>query len=402
MPEYRTIKGGPDHCPLFKAEVIVNGLSFTAPEFSKTAKDAQSKAAKLALEHFTGFLSLSTDYPITASSSGSLQAFSQAINQTTAVSRSSSSAKDDKRPREQGHLCKTQLQIYAQKRKLPLPEYVNECEGPPHARHFKSRVILEGTSYESDGYFSSLKEAENSAAKTALFSLSPDGVQEDNIYKSLLQELVQQQHCSLPEYNTIQSGASHNPIFISAVEVGGVVYRGDVAKTKKLAEQNAAKVAYSALKERGCKGSPVSNVKDAEAPGSVKVEATEAPGSAIVVATGVGYYSQNAKIDSQKLVESSIVAVKQEEHNGGLLDSSIVTVKQEECDRGSGADKAGALPVSSVSAAMLVRAPKRGNPPVVVRPTEVASTDLAAEGVTAEPAPELEGPPLTRRRLMTA
>lgn len=39
------------------------------------------------------------------------------------------------------------------------------------------------------------------------------------------------------------------PIFVSQVEVEGVLYTGQEAKSKKQAEMSAAKVAYMALKE---------------------------------------------------------------------------------------------------------------------------------------------------------
>ena len=40
------------------------------------------------------------------------------------------------------------------------------------------------------------------------------------------------------------------PTFYSNVEVGGEIFRGKEGKSKKQAELNAAKVAYSILKER--------------------------------------------------------------------------------------------------------------------------------------------------------
>lgn len=53
----------------------------------------------------------------------------------------------------------------------------------------------------------------------------------------------------LPKYTTISYGESHIPSFSSTVEIKGEFFKGDVAKTKKQAEMNAAKVAWSHLKE---------------------------------------------------------------------------------------------------------------------------------------------------------
>ena len=54
----------------------------------------------------------------------------------------------------------------------------------------------------------------------------------------------------LPVYSTEKSGASHMPMFLSTVEIEGETFVGQKSKTKKLAEMNAAKVAYTCLKER--------------------------------------------------------------------------------------------------------------------------------------------------------
>lgn len=50
-----------------------------------------------------------------------------------------------------------------------------------------------------------------------------------------------------PSYETVTSGLSHKPIFVSTVEIGSDSFLGGEAKTRKQAEMNAAKVAYYAL-----------------------------------------------------------------------------------------------------------------------------------------------------------
>ena len=60
-------------------------------------------------------------------------------------------------------------------------------------------------------------------------------------YKSYLQELVQTDKKSL-SYNVVkETGPSHNKTFEVEVEVDGIVYAHGVGKSKKEAEQNAAK-----------------------------------------------------------------------------------------------------------------------------------------------------------------
>ncbi|XP_050260577.1 double-stranded RNA-binding protein 1-like isoform X3 [Quercus robur] len=149
------------------------------------------------------------------------------------------------------HFYKNQLQNYARKRYLCLPEYSCECEGPPHASQFRCKVTVDGQTYESPEFFSTSKDAENAAAKVALASLVPDGAKEDNsgLYKNLLQELVQKEGFSQPVYDTKSFREGHEAIFVSTVEIREV-FKGHEARTKKQAEMNAAKIAYATLKER--------------------------------------------------------------------------------------------------------------------------------------------------------
>lgn len=70
------------------------------------------------------------------------------------------------------------------------------------------------------------------------------------LYKNLLQELAQSEGFTLPEYKTEKCGPPHKLTFFSTVEVEGEIFRGKGGKSHKLAEQNAAKVAYMAFVER--------------------------------------------------------------------------------------------------------------------------------------------------------
>ena len=67
---------------------------------------------------------------------------------------------------------KSQLQIYAQKRGKNLPSYYSTNLGSLHAPLFKSKVTIDGQTFESPKYFRTMKdEAEIAAAKVALMSL---------------------------------------------------------------------------------------------------------------------------------------------------------------------------------------------------------------------------------------
>ena len=64
--------------------------------------------------------------------------------------------------------------------------------------------------------------------------------------------MVQKEGLRLPIYDTNKSGERHCLTSIATVEIEGEYFAGEVAKTKKQEEINAAKVAYKALMECKC------------------------------------------------------------------------------------------------------------------------------------------------------
>ncbi|PKU69945.1 double-stranded RNA-binding protein 1 isoform X1 [Dendrobium catenatum] len=227
LPAYTNTRDGPDHNPIFGASVVVNGQTFDAPNLSKSVKEAQNKAAEVALDYLSA-IPLASVTPAQA-------------------------AGDDPPPAANAQFSyKSQLQHYAQKRNIGVLKYDSVREGSAHALRFKARVTINGQTFESSQYFSTLREAEHSAARVALTSLPLEENRQDepNFYKNLLQQLVQKEGRSLPIYNTQCDGESHMPVFTSTVVVDGESFVGDVARTKKQAEMNAAKVALNHLKGR--------------------------------------------------------------------------------------------------------------------------------------------------------
>ncbi|XP_019451246.1 PREDICTED: double-stranded RNA-binding protein 1-like isoform X2 [Lupinus angustifolius] len=265
LPVYQTVKDGPDHNPHFISTVTVNVVQFQSPQPTRTAKQSQNDAAKLAFYHFSPNPDSNPNPNPNSHLSPSHHSLSHGscdpcdvdsiVLQPTQSSQISSSVTSTMIEVEQKnilHLYKNQLQNYAHKRNLNLPVYASAWEGPPHALRFKCKVTIDGQTFESPKLFATLKDAENAAAEVALISLSPGGVQEGQIglYKNLLQELVQRKGFRLPSYNTKKYGQAHMPIFVSQVEIEGETFTGQAAKSKKQAEMSAAKVAYMSLKER--------------------------------------------------------------------------------------------------------------------------------------------------------
>lgn len=155
-------------------------------------------------------------------------------------------------------MYKNQLQELAQRSCFNLPSYGCTREGPDHAPRFKATVNFNGEIFESPNYCSTLRQAEHSAAEVALNTLSRRGpsrslaakvLDETGVYKNLLQETAHRAGLSLPVYTTTRSGPGHLPVFKCSVDLAGLRFYGETAKTKKQAEKNAAMAAWSALKQ---------------------------------------------------------------------------------------------------------------------------------------------------------
>ncbi|KAJ1390484.1 Double-stranded RNA-binding domain [Sesbania bispinosa] len=258
LPDYETVREGPDHNPRFSSTVTVNGNPFRSSSPARSAKLAQNAASMPS--HCAPSSPSPSGSPGSSIGVDSILPTNRALQPklegclTSQTSCPVTVFRDTMTERDQQsmlHLYKNQLQSYAQKRNLNLPVYSSEWEGPPHALRFKCKVTIDGQTYESSKFYYTLKDAEHAAAEVALMSLSPGGVQEDHavIYKNLLQELVQKKGFCLPIYTTTKSGEAHMPIFVSQVEVAGEYFTGQEAKSKKQAEMSAAKVAYTTLKE---------------------------------------------------------------------------------------------------------------------------------------------------------
>ncbi|XP_048422432.1 double-stranded RNA-binding protein 4-like isoform X2 [Pyrus x bretschneideri] len=294
LPEYNSTKVGLDHNPRFSATVTINGLDFHTADIFRSSKEAQNDAAKLAFDHLSDNPQPKPRNPIPSPSSfpqpcppssSSASSFS-ALPSTPATDSNTTREIEIVEPKTQEieivepkipqlplqcsgnvsgaayqanatlsdlqHLYKNQLQTYAQKRNLLLPVYSCEREGPPHNCRFKCRVTIDGQTYEGQEFLPTLKDAEHAVAKAALMSLLPNGVQEDDsgLFKNLLQELIQKEGFSIPIYSSRMSGEPHIPVFVSSVEIEGETFMGQEARSKKLAELSAAKVAYYTLRER--------------------------------------------------------------------------------------------------------------------------------------------------------
>uniref|UniRef100_A0A5B7BGK9 Putative double-stranded RNA-binding protein 4 isoform X3 n=1 Tax=Davidia involucrata TaxID=16924 RepID=A0A5B7BGK9_DAVIN len=149
---------------------------------------------------------------------------------------------------------KNKLQEYTQKLGLQLPIYQTINEGFPHAPKFRSTVLVDGAKYTSMLTFSHRKEAEQDVAKQACECLTKKIKNEECLLihqdpllcKSILHEFAVKMNLDIPTYTTNHAEEPH-PIFVSSLVFYAKTYTGDVAGSKKVAQQLAARTAIQSL-----------------------------------------------------------------------------------------------------------------------------------------------------------
>ncbi|KAK7381370.1 hypothetical protein VNO78_34008 [Psophocarpus tetragonolobus] len=125
------------------------------------------------------------------------------------------------------------------KKNLSLPEYTHEWEDPLDAMRFKCKVTVDGCTYESDKFYSTLKDVEHAAAEVALMVLPG------------YTKIAQKEGFRLPIYSTNKFDEVHMRIFVSQVEVEGEFFTVQEVKSKKQAEIRAVKKNGSKTVEGG-------------------------------------------------------------------------------------------------------------------------------------------------------
>ncbi|MBA0829571.1 hypothetical protein Goarm_014168 [Gossypium armourianum] len=129
-------------------------------------------------------------------------------------------------------LHKTRLQEYAQKSGLDLPVYDSSSEGFPRAPTFKASVPIKQASAIKD------KDYKQLTISTIYQDLK--------CCKSILNEYALRMNHASPTYTTTQQDKFH-PVYVSSLVFDGKTYRGEVAGSKKEAEQLVAWIAIESL-----------------------------------------------------------------------------------------------------------------------------------------------------------
>lgn len=150
---------------------------------------------------------------------------------------------------------KNRLQQYTQRSALPLPIYKTVNEGSTQASKFRSTVLVDGTEYTSKLTFLRRKTAEQEVAKFAFECVTnkmgsdiggPLIHQDRIISKAILNEFATKKKIKIPIYETTSAEGSGS-VYLSSLTFNGKTYTGEVAGSKKMAEQLAAHTAVQSL-----------------------------------------------------------------------------------------------------------------------------------------------------------
>ncbi|KAA8547737.1 hypothetical protein F0562_004166 [Nyssa sinensis] len=164
-------------------------------------------------------------------------------------------------------MCKNRLQEFTQRAAIPLPIYQTINEGAQHAPKFRSTVLVDGSYYTSPNTFSHRKAAEQDVARVALDGISQkikdEGcplIHEDTVFcKSILNEYAVKINLEKPTYKTIQPEGLL-PVFVSSLVFNGVTYTGNAGRTKKEAEQLAARAVILSILGDSSSGTVISEI----------------------------------------------------------------------------------------------------------------------------------------------
>ncbi|KAM3380398.1 double-stranded RNA-binding protein 4 isoform X2 [Capsicum galapagoense] len=153
-------------------------------------------------------------------------------------------------------MYKNQLQEYLQKNGKQLPTYITVNEGFTHAPKFRTKVLVDGSEYESKSTHPTKKQSEQAAAKLAYESIHNNVdandfsliYREPMLCKSILYEYAVKKNLDRPIYNARYSEGP-STVYICHLTLRGKTYKGELSGSKKMAKQAAARAAIESLLE---------------------------------------------------------------------------------------------------------------------------------------------------------
>ncbi|RYR47449.1 hypothetical protein Ahy_A07g033372 [Arachis hypogaea] len=202
-PVYETIKEGPSHEPSFRSTVIVNDVRYDSLAGFFNRKAAEQSAAEVALMEL---------------------AKTNEVNQSI------------KQPVLNGMMLLFKVCMWGNLTGMKwLVVYGGGC--------WQSDLSVGSVEYSSITGKSSL-----SVGGISVLCLICNHLHETGLCKNLLQEYAQKMNYAMPMYHSQKDETpSRAPRFTCTVDIGGILYIGGAAKTKKEAEIKAARTALLAI-----------------------------------------------------------------------------------------------------------------------------------------------------------
>ncbi|WVY89531.1 hypothetical protein V8G54_035045 [Vigna mungo] len=215
-------------------------------------------------------------------------------------------------------MYKNHLQEFTLRSGNEFPVYQTINEGVLHTPKFRSTVHVAGMSYTSKSTFPQKKAAEQDVARLALEAIL-EKTRKDGpslispLCKSIMNEYATKLHIEGPSYNTVQQQQSGLPVFTSSLVFNGTSYTGDLAKTKKEAEQSAAQAAILSIMGDSRSGSKLIEIIKSK---SIFYEAIKGKGLSMLQASEVSQTPKSKDIsvtlDPKKEVKPDSVVDKSE------------------------------------------------------------------------------------------
>ena len=212
LPKYSCTQKMQGHIPVFLANLVVLGQNFTSEGEFSTKKQAEKSAAKVALRELR---ILGGDFQLK-----SCTALSQTVNEGFPSCKVDQSCTDI----NSGSITAVE-EIHKDMQVSTSPE---KCEKASIPETQMSSPEIQKTLFPSNPTVTPVSRKGNGAVS----------------FKNVLQERAQKTGLALPQYETVQEGGG----FVCTVTFNGQCFKSEgCSPSKKLAQQNAAAVAFKTL-----------------------------------------------------------------------------------------------------------------------------------------------------------
>ncbi|KAK7268881.1 hypothetical protein RIF29_21590 [Crotalaria pallida] len=244
LPKYDTVTEGPPHNRRFVSTVTVNGRQFQSSEPTRSSKEAQNNAARLAFDHFTHPLDPTPNSPISLPHLSSLPGCSFPQPSLSLSAASSSSSSFVSVGHNNGGVLQPRSNEGFETPGISSPVAVTTTTA------IDQRISHGGVdnSVLQPGFNEEFGTSQISSPvnATTMAALDPKNMQ--HLFKNQLQNYAHKRNLSLPVYSSELEGPPHNSRFKCKVTIDGKTFESPkLFTTLKDAEHAAAEVALMSL-----------------------------------------------------------------------------------------------------------------------------------------------------------